>query len=226
MYGNHNSNANEKLGAIFFITGVAALILSLALYLHIDSVFNGYTQTQATITDIANSSTQISYACREQSLSAWISEYNSSWRIGDTLTVYFDPNNPAKVRSGMIKWLSPAILGGNGFIFMVVGYCLSIRVRRKRQKLMLYGTPLIAEITDVKVNYNIRVNRRHPMRLKCRYCAPDGKEHIFACNVWEPLDESVIGSPITVYVNGDNIKSFHVDTNSLNLPDNTVYHEA
>lgn len=223
---NDSPKAYGKLGTIFVSIGVIALIAGLISYLIIDNIFSGYIQTQALITDITESNTHISYTADGQDFCARLSEYNSSWRIGDMLTVYYNPNNPAKVISGMIRWLIPLILGFNGCVFFVAGYFLFIRVNRKRRKLMRYGTPLTAEITDVQVNYNLRVNRRHPMRVKCRHTAPDGKEHIFVCNVWEPLDESVIGKTITVYVSGNNMKSFYVDASSLELPDNVVYHEA
>lgn len=230
MKTNRSDSPREYrvLGISFLITGVALLVIGALCFLVSRHTLSGYVEQQATITDISDSRTAVSYTCDGQRVSAWLHEYHSKWRVGDAIPIYYDPAEPATVTTGIAGWLAPLILGVVGGVFLALGavFCsLCIRIERKRRILMDNGEPLTARVTSIRVNYAVRVNMRHPVRLQCGYTGLDGTPHVFLSqNVWTPLDDSVIGKPVTVYVDRNDMDVFYVDTDSLEGLGGAVFH--
>ena len=80
----------------------------------------------------------------------------------------------------------------------------------------------MAEITGGMLNYNYRLNGRHPWKLECRYeDIFTGAVYLFSSeNIW--IDPQMyIGQQVAVYVDGENYKKYYVDVDSLLAAENS-----
>ncbi|WAS93182.1 DUF3592 domain-containing protein [Nannocystis punicea] len=100
-----------------------------------------------------------------------------SYRIGERVTVAFDPDEPedAVIDSPTNRWLLPGIFGGIGFVQLCIGsFALLRRARRKREIswLLREGQRLDATITAVTQDTSIRINRKSPWVIHCEATLP------------------------------------------------------
>lgn len=109
--------------------------------------------------------------------------------------------------------------GGIGLIFLVVGLIfLIVKIKKKLlcNRLLQSGNYIMAEISEVNVNYNVTINGRSPYVVECRYQDMAGNVHIFASRCLyfnpEPLLQSQM---VKVYVEGDNYKHYYVDIDEI-----------
>lgn len=103
--------------------------------------------------------------------------------VGEEVPVAYDPANPsdAKVATGLSLYLLPLIFGGLGVVLSAVGIPLlivGIRKKRVRRRLLRDGTEVWAEISEVGVEFNVRINRRHPYVVRATWHDPrTGRTH-------------------------------------------------
>lgn len=109
-----------------------------------------------------------------------------------------------------------AIFSGIGGIFLVLGIVFLLiehRKNRAAQYLIERGHYIIGEVSDCQINYNIRLNNRHPFIAIVRYLAPDGTVHLFKSrNIYQYPDPAFWGRPVKIYVDGDDFRHYYVDT--------------
>jgi hypothetical protein len=99
------------------------------------------------------------------------------YRIGDRVTIAFDPDEPedAAIDSPTNRWVVPAGFAGLGFILLcIVSFAVVRRARRKREVAWLRreGQRLDATVTAVTQDTTIRVNDRSPWVIRCEATLP------------------------------------------------------
>lgn len=89
------------------------------------------------------------------------------------------------------KELTFAILGtvftALGVVFLLVTVLLLLSGRtqnRLREELLTYGTRVTGTVTDVWINYSIRVNRHSPLIAKVQCSFPTGEVTLKSKNLW------------------------------------------
>lgn len=87
--------------------------------------------------------------------------------------------------------LAFAILGTTftslGVIFLLVTVILLLADKRRKQKdeeLMLWGSRVTGIVTDVKVDYTVRINRRSPLIAQVRCELPTGEVTLKSRRLW------------------------------------------
>jgi len=81
------------------------------------------------------------------------------------------------------------IFAGLGVAFLLatvlVWYFIS-RSERRRQELLQYGIRVSATVTDIRVNYNVKVNRRYPINVYAQCVHPISRETVIlrSHNLW------------------------------------------
>ncbi|MDR0964783.1 MAG: DUF3592 domain-containing protein [Clostridium sp.] len=72
---------------------------------------------------------------------------------GDIVTVYYDPNNPEKFRSGKVSSMMTVIMSIIGIIFGGIGLLLILNIKiggRSKKKLMETGQLIYARVTKIE----------------------------------------------------------------------------
>lgn len=119
-----------------------------------------------------------------------------------------------------------AVFGGTGGVFLIVGgilLALFINKKKRYNRLLKNGQYVMAEIAEVRINYSVQVNARHPYVVHCRYQDNYGNIHIFKSRnlMFNPMD-IMKDNMVKVYVDGENYKYYYVDIDEI-LP-NIIEH--
>lgn len=227
MKNRTKENCVEKILGICFVA-VSILILGIAAACTVFSQNTAKTSEKitGTITEIYdNSGISVEYSYNGQKYEAGISEYSSSMRVGKEIPLYVNKENPQKVRTAALLYLPSFVLCCVGVPFAIVGMIFIIIVgksRKKKKYLLQNGKRIMAEITGGMLNYNYRLNGRHPWKLECRYeDIFTGAVYLFSSeNIW--IDPQMyIGQQVAVYVDGENYKKYYVDVDSLLAAENS-----
>lgn len=213
------------IGSIFLIIGIVLAIASgISISEEMDFKNNADT-TEAVITDIVryhskNGSKRrpvIKYTVNGREYQQTLSEYHSGMSVGDSITVYYDPNDPANVSSGSL--FSSIMVTGAGVLFAAIGGVfigVVVVSLSKRKRLMQNGDALTGIITDVRMNMSVRINRRHPFKAECEVNDPYTSErYLYSSeNITEDIS-GFIGSEVTVYVDKNDKRKYYVDIYEL-----------
>lgn len=112
-----------------------------------------------------------------------------------------------------------AIFCGLGAVLLIAGVlclCLEIRTRVRNNRLISSGQYIMAEISEITMNYAVRVNSRHPYIIICRYQDRYGNIHTFRSrNLYFDPAPLLKDQMVKVYVDGENFKHFYVDIDEV-----------
>lgn len=115
-----------------------------------------------------------------------------------------------------------AVFCGMGALLLIVGViCLSLEIsNRVRYNRMINSNQFImAEITEITMNYALRVNGQHPYIVIGRYRDMYGNIHIFRSrNLNFDPTPLLTDQMVRVYVEGENFKHYYMDIDSV-LPE-------
>ncbi len=112
-----------------------------------------------------------------------------------------------------------AAFGGLGVVLLAAGVLcliLEVRTRRRNNRLLNSGQYVLAEISEITMNYSIRINSRHPYIVKCRYQDMNGAVHVFRSRNLN-FDPAPIlrDQMVRVYVDGDDFRHYYMDIDSI-----------
>lgn len=222
------------IGIVF--VGLCAVFAGVNIYIknnynETDAVVMGFEHQRSASGKSDTNYTLISYVVEDTEYQTTISAYSSSWRVGDTIKVYTDSDNPDAVK----VTLSPIffiVFGFVGSVFAVIGFVMlsrAVKLRKKKKQLFENGLTLHAEIVDFFPNTRIAVNGMHPYIVVVEYDELGQKHRFVSENVWERMNDSYIGDMVTVYYAQNNMNNYYVDINTLfqskSHPEkNIIYH--
>ena len=228
---------NKTLNIIFTIfafVGILVMVIGVVIFVKFQQFSKKADEVTAIITDIqeyrsTNSDGEteynhvvfVRYDYEGYTHDVKLSVYSSSMRVGKSITLLVDPDNPRKVKvKGLESW--PALIPiGIGLIFALVGIIPLIVMGKKERKasfLMQNGRRLQAVIDEIKENTTISVNDSHPYIIYCSYDDGLGGNvyHFKSGNIWsDPYEVCDVGSVIDVWVNQDDYSQYHVDVDAL-----------
>ena len=140
MFNNNRSvdsaaKAAKAVVLVFAVIGILLLIASTVLLVLKINQLKGLERTEAVIIALEEeSSTTVSYQVDGRIYRYRFSSYSSSDRIGDTLTLAYDKNDPGHpYRTGFMGYLVPAVLGFIGLVFTFLGL-VGLRVFHRKPK--------------------------------------------------------------------------------------------
>lgn len=109
--------------------------------------------------------------------------------------------------------------GGLGILFFVLGVIfltLEIRKRLRCNRLLQSGNYITAEISEINLNYNVRINGRHPYIVICRYQDMSGTIHIFKSrNLSFHPDTLFLGQTVKIYTDSEDFKHYYMDIDEV-----------
>jgi len=141
------------------------------------------------------------------------------YQEGDKVTVLYTPDAPdhAQISGFFSLWGATMVMGILGTVFFCIGavlWAVPAWSARRARHLTAHGTPVQAEVQEVERNTRIEVNGVHPWRIVARWKNPVTAEyHEFRSqNLWTDPGEHQF---ITVFVDNENPKRYHVDTSFM-----------
>ena len=235
-----NVKPMKLLSIIFLFNGILWTMLSVVFTSVNINMKNNYIPIQAEIIDFETyydsdhdkqTKTIVKYIVDDQEYTDQLNSYNSAWRVGDSVDVYYDPLYPQKIKSEMPVVMC-VIFGSLGVVFIVVSIILIIKQKNKnakRRNLIQNGLVLNASIVNFYENTRISVNRRCPFIIEADYNDGINVHRFKSDNVWENVTSACIGETVKVYYESNNMNNYYVDTADLfhktyKINDNVIYH--
>lgn len=112
-----------------------------------------------------------------------------------------------------------AIFCGLGAVLLIAGVlclCLEIRARVRNNRLISSGQYIMAEISEITMNYTVSVNRSHPYIVICRYQDMYGNIHLFRSrNLFFDPAPLLKDQMVRVYVEGEDYKHYYMDIDEV-----------
>jgi hypothetical protein len=147
--------------------------------------------------------------------------------IGSTVEVLYPPSDPdeARVDTFMGFWFGPVMFCGLGGVFTIAGTILlvvQVRSSRRRAWLQSHGQRVTAELVDIRLNRQVRINRRHPWQVVAGWTDPrTGHQLQFVSdNLMDDPRPALDGErTVDVLIDPDDpARTHHVDLTSYALP--------
>lgn len=143
--------------------------------------------------------------------------YSSSMHEGDSIVLYYDPENPTDICVRQERMFTLFALGGFALVFfgisgiLFVFYMLDFRLTKLKET----GIPVPCIIREIAVNENYKLNGRPANYLICENTDPSLSPCItfqsgssFAKDL---ATKHPIGSTITVYIDPANAKRYYIE---------------
>lgn len=138
---------------------------------------------------------------------------------GREVTLLVDPAAPEQARLDALPLLTLVfcIIGGAFLLVLLILAILLWRSKSRRNRLLGLGHQVTAQIIDVEINRNTRVNGRSPYVIVCQWTDPDddGVTYLFrSAGLWfnpEPLLRERGITELSVYLDPYNKKHYHVN---------------
>lgn len=221
------------LRTIFLIVGLGVLAGSVYNTLQTKDFLSSAVHAEGEVVDLIarrsdNSTTyapKVSfYTANKQRLSFTSSSSSSpaAYSRGEKVTVLYSPNNPsnAKIDSFFSLWGASLIMGVLGVVFSAVGggiWINQIRNKRKIEWLKVHGQPLITEFQSVQRNTSLKVNGKSPWVIHSQWSdSRENKVYTFKSdNLWFNPESFIQDQQITVLIDRENKKRYHLDTSFL-----------
>lgn len=109
--------------------------------------------------------------------------------------------------------------GGLGMVFLILGIVfLALEIQKKRHcnRLLRDGNYITAEISEISLDYSIRVNRRYPYTVICRYQDMTGTVHMFKSrNLYFNPEPLLQGQTVKIYVDGKDFRHYYMDIDEV-----------
>lgn len=145
-----------------------------------------------------------------------------SHRVGETVTVLYNPADPysARIKSFFQLWFGFLIVFLLGLVFAAIGLTM-IFLRRRGQKrsewLRAHGRRVRTSFTGVELNQSLRVNGRSPYQIVSQSNDPstNGVRVYQSENIWFDPSEYIKGEAIDVLVDPNNPKKYVMDISFL-----------
>jgi len=225
----------KTVGKIFIPIGIILLAVAIASYINTHSFLSSGGKAEGTVIRLEKVGGRGGYrpvvvfstaSGRRVEFASSVSTTPPSYTRGESVTVVYDPEDPATARIGsffQIWWLTGLFI----FLaldFLVMGsifYYLAVRRSRHAVWLRQFGREVEARVDAARPNRSIRVNGRHPYRIYCHYRDPrtGEKTDYKSDNLWFDFDQVTIPERIRVLIDPRRPSRYLVDSSFLDVED-------
>jgi hypothetical protein len=216
-----------KLGWFWIFPGIGAVLLACAVTLQVVRV-NQQAQMQSArgeVVDLTQGCPAVRFITASNEPLFFLSDVCSNppaFGLGDSVAVLYDPAQPsrAKIDGFLENWFVSLVLGSIGSVFLLISSFFIIPpllARRRAEHLSRHGTPVFAELTEVRRNEMLSVNGMQPWRIVAQWVNPaTGKLHRFtSANLWFDPSPYIRGNQVQVFIDPQKPKRYSVDTSFL-----------
>ncbi len=223
-------------GGIFAVFGIVAIAVGIWLFMDDMEFKENALTTEAVITDIESHryksgkkyktsyTVYIEYVVDGKTYNSTLGHYNSAMRVGKSVEIMYNPENPADCR-GNTSVVELVIISAIGSVFTLIGVLIIVSFSRKsmgRVTVKKNGQRMEGIITNVVEDTSMRVNGQCGCRAEVEVVDADtGFKYLFSSEtVMNSVEEvsSYIGGSVDVYVNPIDKNRNYVDLESAKLP--------
>ncbi len=201
------------VGLLFAFGGAVFLIISLIGLTVQSGIRKNGIQTMAVVTDVGENYTEIVYEADGQTFTSLLRYRSARILPGDSMSVYYDLQNPEKVFVDMpifylVFFASGILLSGLGGGIL----CRCFFKSKKTDKLRENGQRIYAEVIGWEKNYHLKRNYSYAKNLVCQYKTADGTSYLFKSDpFFGDVSRWPEGSQVPVYVERGNMDHYYVD---------------
>jgi len=168
---------------------------------------------------------------RSVELSSSTSTSPPSYSVGERVRVFYRRGTPddAMLDGFFSLWGAATILAALGAVFTLIGAGVFVfaHVKRKREEeLRATGLRITTLFQGVEMNKLVRLNHRHPFRVLTQWQNPTTSEvHVFRSEnlLFDPTHFIAPGKEITVFIERDNPRRYHMDVSFLPAPGDSIH---
>ena len=210
------------LGIAFTGIGVIMLIVFIGVVIRTLTVIGSYEKISSTISDItytknndggSQTKVTVEYEFDGTAYQQVLPSADSSMRVGQSVAIYVDPDDPANIQTTEFYVVMLAIFGGLGAVFGTIGVIISIKSKDYRKQLIDEGKgePVYATVTYVGKS-SVEVNSNITYHVKANWTDEYGMAHEFKSKLTftDPSLYIAVGDEIQAYVDPKNYKHYHV----------------
>ncbi len=159
---------------------------------------------------------------RDITFAASFSSKPAPYGVGEGVEVLYLADDPqeARIKGFSSLWLGTSILGGMGLVFAGIGGGILLGTKageKKKHYLMAYGNAIETEVQGVERNTSLEINGKHPWYITSQWHDPRSNTlRIFHSeNLWFDPTKFVTRKKVTVLVDPNNPKRYHMDISFL-----------
>lgn len=168
-----------------------------------------YNKTIGKIERITEDETCYTYKVGRERYNKCDSVYSDSYKVGKSIDIYYDKNNPENSTVGISKILF-FIFSGLGIGAIIASIIILIKPSSKK-KLLENGIPVNATVISIEINEKIAVNGIHPTVIKAKGFY-DNDEKIFKSqNIYGDIPLISEGDNVVVYIDPNKSNKYYMD---------------
>lgn len=230
------AGATLGAGIAFVLFGIVFLCISLGIMADAKKFGEVAEETTAVVTDVEKRRVRrnkkyrteydvyVQYEIEGVTYNEELSGGNGSMRVGQQLTVYYDPMNRRDVRSSKSSSGAHVFAVVFSLVFTALGIWIGIvpAVKSsKRRKLKETGDQTTAVIKEVVIDRSIKINKRHPYKAQCEVTDPfTGEKYLYSSESYMEDISYLQGQLVTVYYDPADRSKYYVDLDSVD--ENTI----
>ena len=211
-------NDVEITGIIFSVFGAIAFALLLYGIISVIKLTATYDKVKATIVEVYPDSgckVEFTYDDKEYK-AAEQGYYSSKMKVGRSINVYVNPDNPYKIKLTGSYTLFITLGAVFFLVFGGIGILLIIKGRTERK--CTEWEFIMADVIGVELHEGVAINGICPFRIRCRYLHPETKENIYFYSkdcIDDPGDVYRRNEKIKVYIKDSTMKKYVVDLSKM-----------
>ena len=174
--------------------------------------------TEGVYISVGKGNVRISYEAEGQN---WVipSSFQSSFiRVGDPVTVWYQPGNPGSGRiTSWITWGLFRVIGGT-FALIGLGFLIALlRGVMKRRSLEMNGTRVTAQVVSIDRVYAVRINGQNPyvIRAVCEHPYTRQQMNVKSSYLMNDPTGRIQNGQVTVLVDPMQDKRYYMETDHL-----------
>ena len=222
----------KVMGFVLLIGGIIFLIISLYLYIDGQSFKENVLQTTAVITKVdiyhnthmndrnsltsarrKNYDVYIEYEVDGVKYEGMLDSYITGMDAGESVTIYYDPADPARIKSEFSTNSMVFIFASIGFILAgIVIALIPTLSERKQKKTVKAGMRAEGVITSVYIDRFTTVNGSNPYKAEVQVTDPRTNEiYLYTSDGYLNDITRLEGCKVPVYFNPDDPSEYSVD---------------
>lgn len=210
---NDSRNAKLVSGIIFIFFGLFMLFFAIGNSINYSVKKENWIHSIAIITEIDHNKEKIifTYTYKDENYVINSSIYSSNKKIGDSIVIFINPNNPSEIYEYELINVSN-IFFVIGTIFTVVAFVLLVsyyKFIRKKKFCLEHGKKKTVEVDLIKKT-SVRMNHRYYFIIFINYNSKEYKSHYF---LMPRIFDLTTKKTVDLYIYDE--KTYYIDVCSL-----------